>query len=211
MARESGADGRRAAVGGHPRPGGLERGDLHRTRSPSNTDAIVKGLSGGEIVAAGRAPRRGPRQAGHSPCSVTSCAAISKLTLSERRWIARSSAVVLERLDLAAGVADDVVVVLAARVRGLVARGALADVEALDQPEAVEQLERPVDAGQADAAAALAQQVGDLARGDRAAERRDGLDHLLASRAGAVAGIGEHLVGVVGPLPGRGRQHGPEG
>ena len=176
----------------------------------SNTEEIVKGLSGGEVSC-----RAAPLAAGAAGRALTVQRHVVRGDLEAHavgEVVNRPfERLVLERLDLAAGVADHVVVVLAARVRGLVARRALADVEALDQPEALEQLQGPVDAGQANAAAALAQQIGDLSRGDRAAQRRDGLDHLLAGGAGAVAGIGEHLEGVVGPLPVGGRQHGPEG
>jgi hypothetical protein len=68
---------------------------------------------------------------------------------------------VLERGALAAGVADRVVMVLAAGVGRLEAGGA-ADLDAVHEPEPVEHVERPVDAGQADRAVALAQAVVDV-------------------------------------------------
>jgi hypothetical protein len=52
---------------------------------------------------------------------------------------------VRERRDLTAGLADEVVVVLAARVDRLVARHALGGVDAARQPQPVEQVERAVD------------------------------------------------------------------
>src|SRR5215208_6764578 len=58
---------------------------------------------------------------------------------------------VLERVEAAAAVADRVVVVLAAGVGGLVTGGAV-DVDAADQAESGEDVDRTVDAGQADAA-----------------------------------------------------------
>jgi len=44
---------------------------------------------------------------------------------------------VFERLDLSAVVADEMVVVLASRMRGLEARDAVAEVDALDESEPV--------------------------------------------------------------------------
>jgi hypothetical protein len=67
---------------------------------------------------------------------------------------------ILERRDLAAAVADDVVVMLAARVERLVARDALGGVDAPRQAELVEQLERPVDARDADVLALVVEPVG---------------------------------------------------
>src|SRR5215213_7207876 len=69
---------------------------------------------------------------------------------------------VLERRDLAAALADDVVVVIAAGVDRLVAGDALGRVHAPREPQAVEQVERAVDRGHADLLAALMQAVGDL-------------------------------------------------
>src|SRR5205814_789437 len=66
---------------------------------------------------------------------------------------------VLEGDHLATALADDVMVVLAARQRRLVAGGVLADVEALDEPLLLQKLERPVDAGHADAVAAALEPV----------------------------------------------------
>ena len=126
-------------------------------RTPSDRG----GLTGGAVrcVAVLVCERQAEsRHAGHSPWSVTSWAATLKSTRSDRRWIARSRRSSSNGSTVAAALAHDVVVVLARWVRGLVAGDALADVEALDQAEPLEQLERAVDAGQADAAAALAEQ-----------------------------------------------------
>src|SRR5829696_7351049 len=68
-----------------------------------------------------------------------------------------------EGVLLAAAVADRVVMMVAARVRGLEAGGA-ADVDAVHQPELGERVERAIDARQADGAAAVAQVVVDLLR-----------------------------------------------
>jgi hypothetical protein len=58
---------------------------------------------------------------------------------------------VFERLDLAAVVAYEVVVMLASRMRGLEACDAIAEIDALDEAEPVEPLERPIHARGADA------------------------------------------------------------
>ena len=73
--------------------------------------------------------------------------------------------VVGELSDAPAAIADDVVMVLAARVRSLVARGAVSHVQAVHEAEAVEHLERAVDAGDSHPRLAGAQLVGDLLRG----------------------------------------------
>ena len=93
--------------------------------------------------------------------------------------------VVLELRHGAAAVADDVVVVLPTRKRRLVASHARADVEPLDEPQLVEQLERAVDARLADAATVEA--VGQLPGGDAAAFARHRLDDRAARGARAVA------------------------
>ena len=61
--------------------------------------------------------------------------------------------VVGERLDLAAVVADEVMVVLPTRVDRLEARRAGADVDALDEAVLRELFERPIDTCRPDAAA----------------------------------------------------------
>ena len=73
--------------------------------------------------------------------------------------------VVRELSDAAAAIADDVVMVLAARMRGLVARAAVSHVQAVHEAEAVEHLERAVDARNSHPRLAGAQLVGDLLRG----------------------------------------------
>src|SRR5437763_592024 len=73
------------------------------------------------------------------------------------------------------------------RVGGLVARHPVAHIEPLDQLERREQFERAVDARAADGAAAGAEAVVDLLRGERAALARQQLDHRLAGAAVLVA------------------------
>jgi len=58
---------------------------------------------------------------------------------------------ILERLDLAAVVADQVMMVVAAGMCGLEARNAVTEVDTLDESEPVEPLERAIDARNADA------------------------------------------------------------
>ena len=76
--------------------------------------------------------------------------------------------VVGECLDLAAVVADEVVVMLAPGVDRLEARGAGADVDALDEAVLAQLLEDAVDAGDPDATAFRAQLVEDLLSGQAA-------------------------------------------
>ena len=84
--------------------------------------------------------------------------------------------VVGEGLDLAAVVADEVVVMLAAGVHRLEARGAGADVDALDESVLAQTLEDAVDAGNPDAAALRAQLVEDLLGGQAAILSPEQLD-----------------------------------
>ncbi len=108
-------------------------------------------------------------------------------------------AVVGELRDAAAAVADDVVVVLAAGVRGLVAGRAVADVEPVDEAEAIEHLERAVHARDAHARVVAAQLVGDLLRGGAAVLPREGVDDARARGAGAEALALERRVRVRAP------------
>ena len=113
--------------------------------------------------------------------------------------------VVLERLQAAAAVAHQVVVVLAGvRALRFVARHAVADVHAGEQSERDELVEHAVDRGAADApAVAGAQPVLDVERGERAGLLVEQLDHGLAGAAAPVAGAGEPLERVLRPrLPG---------
>lgn len=84
--------------------------------------------------------------------------------------------VVCERLDLAAVVADQVVVMLAASVDRLEARGAGADVDALDEAVLAQLLEDPVDARDPDAAAFGAKVVEDFLGGEAAVLAAEQLD-----------------------------------
>src|SRR3954469_8750400 len=94
---------------------------------------------------------------------------------------------VLEGGHLAAALADDVVMVVAAGGDRLVAGDALGGVHPASQPEAVQQVERPVDGRDAHVLAALLKAVGDLLGGDAAAQLGERLDYRRARRAQAVA------------------------
>jgi zinc transport system substrate-binding protein len=99
---------------------------------------------------------------------------------------------VLERLDLAAVVADEVVM-MAVVVRRLEARHPVAEVDALHEAELVHPLERPVHAGDADARAAGPQGVVDLLRRQAAVLLAEVLDHEAARAAASSGGIAESV------------------
>ena len=112
----------------------------------------------------------------------------------------RLEALVAERVDAAAVVADDVVVVLPVRPPGLVPRHALAELHALHEPELDEQLERPVDARDPDAPPVGAQAVVDLLRGQAARLGAKHRDDPVARAAAAEAGLAQRRAGVLAPL-----------
>ena len=92
---------------------------------------------------------------------------------------------IVERVHLAAASADEVMVVLAARLRRLEAREPLAEVDPVDELELGELVERAVDARDADAAAFRAEAVQDLLRRHAARLAGEVRDHRLACRARA--------------------------
>jgi len=105
---------------------------------------------------------------------------------------------VLERLDLPAVVAHEVMVVLAAAC-GLEARDAVTEVDPLDEAAAVEAVEHAVDAREAYAHALGANAVVDLERRQAAVLSAEELDH-LAPRGPAPAARGSQpLERVLGP------------
>src|SRR5205814_5140736 len=94
---------------------------------------------------------------------------------------------VRERGDPAAAVAHQVVVmVLVVGAPRLVARGAVAHVDAPHEPQLLELAERPVDAREANALPGRAEVVVDLTRAERAAQARQ-LLHDGAARAAPAA------------------------
>jgi len=96
------------------------------------------------------------------------------------------------------------VVVLAAWQRDLVARRAVADLQARDELQAGELLEHAVDARPSDRAARAAQRGLDLARADRARLAAEVLDDGSPRPAAAVAGLLQTAQRVVCPS---GRRH----
>src|SRR5689334_18069273 len=96
-------------------------------------------------------------------------------------------ALVGERLDAAAVVADDVVVVLDRVAHRLEPRHAVAEVDPLDEPRADERVEHAVDGRQPDALAARVEGLVDLLRRDAAVLRVEVADHTHAGAAAAVA------------------------
>ncbi len=112
---------------------------------------------------------------------------------------------ILEGLDLAAIVAHEVVMMVAARVCGLETRDAVSEVDALDEPQRVHAVESPVDARDPDAPASPAHSLVDLLRGEAAvllAEELDDESPRAAAPSARRAELRERAV-----RPGRG-EHG---
>ena len=107
--------------------------------------------------------------------------------------------VVGERLNLAAAVADHVVMVMAVGAGGLVARGVLADLDAGDQTEADELLEHAVHRGPGDAAPVAAQRVLDVVGAQCARLMVEQADDRRTRAAATETGLGEAAFGVLGP------------
>ena len=98
---------------------------------------------------------------------------------------------VLERLDLPAVVADEMVMVVAAGVGRLVAGDAVAQVDPLHEPQLVHAVERAVHACDADTGAARARAVMDLVRREAAVLLTEQLDDLSSRAATAAAGLAQ--------------------
>ena len=113
--------------------------------------------------------------------------------------------VVGERVDVAAGVADHVVVMIAAGPRGLVPRDVLTDLDAGEQAEADQLVEDAVDPGAGHRAAVGAQRGLDVVDGQRAGLTVEQLDDRRARAAPAEAGVGEAALRVLTPVVHRGR------
>ena len=106
---------------------------------------------------------------------------------------------ILERVHPPAAIADRVMVVLAAGVRGLVTRDPV-DVDPVHELELREHVERAVDAGQADRLpAARPQAIVDLLGAQAAVLAAEEREDLLAGAAGPVTGPRELAMGMVGP------------
>ncbi len=94
---------------------------------------------------------------------------------------------VLERLHLAAVAANEVVVMIAARIDALETRHAVAEVHPLDEPELVEPFEGAINARDADSEPARANPVVDLLRGEAAVLATEVFDDDAASTAASAA------------------------
>ncbi len=108
-------------------------------------------------------------------------------------------ALVLEGDDLAAVLADEVMVVLAVRVGGLVAGDAAADVDALHELRRREQVEDAVDARDSDATPRAPELVEDLLGGEAAVLAGQELDDGRSRPTGSVSRPRELGGGVLGP------------
>jgi hypothetical protein len=111
--------------------------------------------------------------------------------------------VVLEGGQFAAALAPGVVMVVPARIGRLVAGGP-ADVDTVHEPVLSEDVERPVDAREADAAVLLAQRVEDLLCAEDASLLGQEAQDLLARPARAESRVAERVAGVVRPAGGGG-------
>lgn len=106
-------------------------------------------------------------------------------------------ALVGERLDPAAVVADDVMVVLDRVAQRLEPRDAVAEVDPLDETLLGQHLEDPIDAGKPDSLAPRNQFAVDFLRSYAAVLRVQEVDHACAGQAVAIAGFskfGESLL-----------------
>jgi hypothetical protein len=112
---------------------------------------------------------------------------------------------ILERLNLAAVVADEVVVMLAAGIRTLEARHAVTEVDPLHEPELVEAVEGAVHAREPNASSRATNAVVELLGGDAAVLSTEELDD-RAARAAASAALRAHACkGAVDPALCHGR------
>jgi hypothetical protein len=117
--------------------------------------------------------------------------------------------VVLKRADPPAGLANDVVVVVAIRDDALIARSTSADLDPLHEADPLQQVQRPVHARRSDAATLLPKARGDVLRAKAAVLLGEEVDHRPSRAAGPLPGALERLVGELGPGALRGR-HPPE-
>ena len=98
---------------------------------------------------------------------------------------------VLERLDLPAVVADEVVMMVAAGVGRLEARDSVAEVDPLDEPQVGHAVERAVHARDPDPSAARADAIVDLVRREAAVLLAEELDDDAASASAAAARLAQ--------------------
>jgi hypothetical protein len=104
-----------------------------------------------------------------------------------------------ELLDLSALAADEMVVMVAARVGGLVARDAVTEVNPLDEPEGVKALEGAIDARDTHPSAARTHAVVDLLGREAAVLAAEELDDLAPCSATAAARLSQEYERALGP------------
>lgn len=112
---------------------------------------------------------------------------------------------ILERLDLPAVVADEMVVMLSIRVRGLEARDTVPEVDPLHEVKVGEAFESPIDARNADASGPSTEPVVDLLRRDTALLACEELDDRAPSASTSPTRRAEPRQRVLGPDPGHSR------
>jgi hypothetical protein len=115
---------------------------------------------------------------------------------------------VLEWSHAPAAIADGVVMMLTSRGDGFESRDALAELDSLDEPHFVEELQRSIDARHADVASRLMKLVRDLVRREAAALTAQQGDDCAAGAAGAMAGGLQRTSGRVVPICRRPVGHG---
>jgi hypothetical protein len=103
-----------------------------------------------------------------------------------------------ERLNPPAVVADEMVMVLAARESRLVARHS-SEIDALNEAALQEDVEYSVDGGESNRAARVAKSVEDLLGAQTAALLAEELDHRCPRFPASMARTAEHRTGVLGP------------
>ncbi len=95
--------------------------------------------------------------------------------------------------DIPAVRAEQVVMMLTARVGRLETGGSVAYIDALDEPQVQEYLEHPVDTRDSNGSAAVAQLVKDLLRRETAFLRCELLDHSSTGTSGSISGAPERF------------------
>ena len=200
IAREAGA-----SVGGKLYADSLgpkgSAGETYVGALSADAAALVHGMSGGRVSCRLTAAAALAGAAGGALAPQRHVVALDRVVDPAREPLDGSLEVgVLERGDLAAGVADDVVVMLAVRVDRLVPRDSLGGVDPSRQAQLVEQLERPVHACEADVLAPAVQAVRDLLGGHAAAEIGERLDHGRPWTAQAIALPLELTLSVLSPV-----------
>ena len=100
---------------------------------------------------------------------------------------------ILERLNLSAVVTHEMVMVVAARMSGLVARDPVAKVDSLHEPELVHAVERAVHAGDPDPGTARTDAIVDLVRREATVLLAEELDDHASRPATAAADVPQSI------------------